>query len=735
MLQQRLVFSSKIIDAKRNGALRKTYDSTIDKNKHIRGFSNAEYGSFAVVVIQALLHAKPIYDNIDNLVSKDSPIGLLFQNYFNNGPINCMELVQSIQSNFLYNEDQSAVEWLQCLFKQYPGIAFQFRITVTHSLKCKSCNHRGVTITIESIVDLELPISDSTLRLRTNLQEIINYNFNRKEESENVCPECGFIALEKFKNLENASDCLILRIINNPQTNRCPKKRLDQLFIAGLNKTDVEIGNKWWRPKCVIFQPIQKKYTCFINTNFNLINSVWTEVDFCRIKKQRWPSGAKNVDIIFLEPVKQKLKNKIEMKKRSVDIVTENNTVTNGNAKLISNTKSTMDNKVMDNNLTEIGSTSTFVDHNNLDTEKNEMVTKVNGYMNNRIVQPLSSSANAVIKFNERTKSSVVNTNRNLSELKHHNYTSKTASKDYFHHDNPRYQIKDIKDKISSAINSPRQQTQSKSHYSLIRGLPNAQMGCFANVIIQSLFHMQAIKDNLMELLSDNDLLKIMFEKYFKNPDVDSLKFRRSIDAAFDNLQQHDACDWLQHLLQKYEQIEPYFSVQVTIHVECRSCPNNNYRRPELQNLNIITLSIPEFDEETNFITDLQSLINFNYNTKSQPDEPCRGCRRNDWETWHEISNVGQFITVQVVLHRQKIIINQGKVETIMYKLKNVIINDLTSEIFNIARKKWIVKSIIFHEGDSLSTGHYFCYLRVSDNNRSSWTKVNDLYRFPKYSP
>lgn len=105
------------------------------------------------------------------------------------------------------------------------------------------------------------------------------------------------------------------------------------------------------------------------------------------------------------------------------------------------------------------------------------------------------------------------------------------------------------------------------------------------------------------------------------------------------------------------------------------------------ENHNVIHLKIPEFDEKNYYTTDLQSLTYFNYNAKSRPDAPCEKCRKNNWETWHKIIRTGNFIVLSVVLHRQKIINNCGEIGVIMYKVKNVIINKLTSEAFSIAGK------------------------------------------------
>lgn len=230
-------------------------DNILDRYTLIRGFSNAEYGSFALVIIQSLFHINAVAVNITKLFSSETLFYNLFKDYFDNSSMNPMPLLQSVHSKFENYDDHSAMDWFKHLLINYPTFNNIINIDLTEHYKCKSdyCTHEGVQTISMPILQLQLPTLQGKGHIKTNLQQLIDDNLNRKNTSETVCPECGTLTLEKFSRIEHLNHLIVISLGTYDELCNFKSMHADNLFISGLNTTDICILDKWWRPKCVVF--------------------------------------------------------------------------------------------------------------------------------------------------------------------------------------------------------------------------------------------------------------------------------------------------------------------------------------------------------------------------------------------------------------------------------------------------------------------------------------------------
>ena len=153
IMKQGLV-QGRIVDKKNDkGEIIKLKTKIVNRFNLIRGFSNANYGSFALVIIQALFHIKTITDYLSTLISEESDLGSLFKQYFDNSSMNSMTVIQSVHSKFLNYDNHSAMDWFKHLLIAYPALNKVINSTIANlnSDICKFVQwSRDVGLTLNS---------------------------------------------------------------------------------------------------------------------------------------------------------------------------------------------------------------------------------------------------------------------------------------------------------------------------------------------------------------------------------------------------------------------------------------------------------------------------------------------------------------------------------------------------------------------------------------------------------
>ena len=128
--------------------------------------------------------------------------------------------------------------------------------------------------------------------------------------------------------------------------------------------------------------------------------------------------------------------------------------------------------------------------------------------------------------------------------------------------------------------------------------LRNRRNDCFGNAVIQSLLHLDAVKDLLKEPLQD-DVVLIELKKLSENrKNFQSIAaFMNAIariNPLMNDMQQHDASLFLQLLIEMSPALMKLFEFNSVITDECFSC-NNKTKRSQLNHFGLLDFNQPSF--------------------------------------------------------------------------------------------------------------------------------------------
>ncbi|KAJ1609482.1 ubiquitin C-terminal hydrolase of the cysteine proteinase fold [Cryptosporidium canis] len=305
------------------------------------------------------------------------------------------------------------------------------------------------------------------------------------------------------------------------------------------------------------------------------------------------------------------------------------------------------------------------------------------------------------------------------------------------------------------------------------KGIRNLGNTCYLNSIIQCLslsyYFLEWVCDNMIRgSLKSNKLIRYLF-KYLINlldpadkgsngaisargyvgESASSTLDMRLIDeisSQFALGKEHDACDFLRYLLSNISGDCLPFVMTIKESSECLSC--GVVESKQSQSLSIIDLYVSKDllfrskngrDPTAGTVT-LESLIECHFSTDKFPNSlECRNCRRmTAFKASNSIKKPSRYVVLAIHNYYWDRRLNMAVKQT-DFKVK-------FDDFFLLDSHKYVIYALIFHQGKSTYSGHYFAIGRKHfydsfKQRNPKWFKYNDqtisniesLHQFQKF--
>uniref|UniRef100_A0A8D9BLJ6 ATP-dependent DNA helicase PIF1 n=1 Tax=Cacopsylla melanoneura TaxID=428564 RepID=A0A8D9BLJ6_9HEMI len=253
-----------------------------------------------------------------------------------------------------------------------------------------------------------------------------------------------------------------------------------------------------------------------------------------------------------------------------------------------------------------------------------------------------------------------------------------------------------------------------------IPGFTNADgVSCYANSVLQCLFHCEPI---LLKLLEDssNDPLSLIARSFISQSDnIDCRSLRNCIGEPFSRVEQQDPSEFLAELLVQYPDLHEMFTFTI---VNIKACNQCNYER-RIEEQNNTLLKLPLLGGKSTLKDMILNYTDWNVIEESTcPTCQFRGTLREKFEFAH----VSQYLVLTLSLWQAT-----GKVA-------NFKLTALPSTVLKIQNSRFVLKSAIFHHGMEIQSGHYTAmlkkeshFIRTNDKNvgKERWPNASkDVY-------
>ena len=272
----------------------------------LRGFQNTDNVScYANAVIQCLLHLCAIRKQLSNC-DKSNVLRMLMHRYeYGMRNLNTHDIRQYLGELFSMNVKRDALEFFTVLCTNYDGIRQSVEHQITSTTRCNSCN---ITKTI-SYNNLVISISINNLKKKSyNLNDLLHVTFSHWCRSDNgSCEHCSGNDI-LFKNkLTLTNDIIIIHLALFSLQEGKVVKAIRNFNISSIPTTKVLIAGQSYKVMNAIFH----SGLCIEEGHYTNIcregsSNIWIEIDDARIKKSRWPRGAKDLYVLFLQKVDKK---------------------------------------------------------------------------------------------------------------------------------------------------------------------------------------------------------------------------------------------------------------------------------------------------------------------------------------------------------------------------------------------------------------------------------------------
>lgn len=221
-----------------------------------------------------------------------------------------------------------------------------------------------------------------------------------------------------------------------------------------------------------------------------------------------------------------------------------------------------------------------------------------------------------------------------------------------------------------------------------------------------------------------------------KYPGSVDLRLIKEVSSQFALGKQHDACEFLRYLLADVEEVCSPFVMTTEDCVECLFCGMVESKKSK--SLSIIDLNV--FSSSSNHSesasreglnlgnahsTSLESLIEGYFSAEQiSVSMECSSCkRRASFRAWTSIKNPPKYVVLAIHNYYWDRDLNKA-VKQAQLKIE-------LDEFFLLKDRKYVIYALIFHQGGSTCSGHYFAlgrkhfYNTIKQKN-PDWFKYND---------
>ncbi|XP_067205359.1 uncharacterized protein [Linepithema humile] len=256
-----------------------------------------------------------------------------------------------------------------------------------------------------------------------------------------------------------------------------------------------------------------------------------------------------------------------------------------------------------------------------------------------------------------------------------------------------------------------------------IYGLLNDDnVSCYANVILQCVFHCVRIRQQILKYKASNALTDAICA-YTERKYCNVQAVRRSVGECFEERIQQDASQFFMALMSTYSEINDILEHELK-HVTCCSNAKCNYTVTTLEKSCLLILPIQSTLKRKRGVT-LQTLIDSEFSKWETIDGSCNACKGSVLKKKTVIESTLSILVIQLNLYTF--------VNGVCKKIINNRINAVPTNNITIDKKKYKVISAIFHEGEEMNRGHYTCMLRAE--KKSEWYCSNDMKVIKKNWP
>ena len=245
-----------------------------------------------------------------------------------------------------------------------------------------------------------------------------------------------------------------------------------------------------------------------------------------------------------------------------------------------------------------------------------------------------------------------------------------------------------------------------------VRGLKNNDgLSCYANVVLQCIFHCQPMKSQLMNLPIDHVLRKALLAYSLKNKLVNVLEIRRLAGKRYIIEEQQDAHEFITDLFNVVPVLRQITEFKVKDLKTCAKCNISNSK-----DVTDTTVILPVAIAEKTTV-DLKQLFHEVFDKRVKVDAKCNvECGGQHKFQRMNVESAPLILVVQLMIYRSS---SFG----ILEKIGKCAIKGIPTAVIEFGGGSYKVISAIFHTGEKeIFKGHYFCYLRQS----KGWVKVND---------
>ena len=294
-----------------------------------------------------------------------------------------------------------------------------------------------------------------------------------------------------------------------------------------------------------------------------------------------------------------------------------------------------------------------------------------------------------------------------------------TISKERYH------KVKDTPWTLWKTITSVQQSDQKVRRSTacwILRGFQNTdKVSCYANAVLQCLFHLNIIRKQLFN--SDKlDVLSILAHRYENGiNNLNTYAIREYLGEYFSNCIKRDVFDFLTALCTKYDFIKDLVEHQVILTTRCKLCSNTKVTTD-----NNVILSIPVNNLKKKSFN-LNDLLNISFSHWFElHDKSCERCEGNELLVKKEIKLTKQIVIICLSLFS----LQNGSLVKVPQKFNLCAIP--TSKIL-IAGQVYKVMNAIFHHGSCIENGHFISMCR--EGSYSDWIEADDVQVTKKQWP
>lgn len=254
---------------------------------------------------------------------------------------------------------------------------------------------------------------------------------------------------------------------------------------------------------------------------------------------------------------------------------------------------------------------------------------------------------------------------------------------------------------------------KSRNREITINGLENYNgRSSFANATIQLIVNC-ILTSNLLRDLTKNSncpLKQLLFMYANNHSDLSTSILLKDIGNHFNTNGETDPLLLFDLLCKKYNEIKKLF----TNHLQYVDRCNTNCSYVNTYSEETIRLSFPI----PSSITNINSLLRESYSYWRKEKSTCPKCgQETECQRKITVSSPGRFVVMSLNIFSDD--------EKLDKSYTKGIFKAIPTEKVNICHNIYMIKSAIFHEGNSISQGHF--YSMIKGNTSSKWVKVDDL--------